>query len=530
MVAEEVDPRDNNVHFKVQLLGSRVHKNQNYLRHYIFDGDFGGWSGTSNALVPKQGYPNPCVCNEYFALTSRHCLNSIKPNNPGIFKRFSENMIGWARKFKHLFTNTGQLDNETVMNNTRQSKKMRYVKAYDNLKNNRHFLDNRFSRLKAFIKIEQTTLDKLLTKPARLIQYRSFEYGYCFKSFLLNFDLVVKNEDNYQSIYLPNSNKQPLKEAWTKYNTDDVQMENLIKAWNRYKRPIAILIDHSKYDGHYECDLVRNEREFWKELLGNKKFFDWLLSCQENNSGITANGLKYRVIGKRASGDPNTSAGNTVSNTFMIITWCSDAGVFDYYIYINGDDSMIICEFEDAQKLLQLGVSFFRNLYMETEIEGIATQLEEIVYCQRRPVKLGGVYRWVTDPFRLLGRFVVSEFKYKSSANRYLLGKALCMLHCYHGAPIIQTFLLRVIDDCLTSDPSLRPLGSVDKTAARSQSIDKIPLKISEIDNAGRYSFFIAFGLTPEYQIKIENDLAAGPQISQFVVDFINKYKFFCYN
>lgn len=512
--------------FKATILGAREHKYQSYLRHYIFDGDSDGWLGTSNAFVQKHAYPNQCECNEYYALTQRHYLPPIIPKNPEIFKQFSEKMNKWADDNSIHFGNTGQLRAKTVINNTRQDKRMRYLKAYENIITRRERLDNRFSAITAFVKSEQTSIEKILAKPSRLIQFRSYEYCFSLKSYLLKFDLGIKDPDI--KVKLPNG--QLLREAWTKYCTDDEQISNIIKAWNRYVSPVALLLDHEKFDGHYEEQHVKNESKFWSRLLGDRRFLSWLLSKQRRNFGRTMNGINFVGKGKRASGDWNTSGGNTASNTFIYDTWCDVANVINYSIFVNGDDSILIVEYQDMLKLMELGMEFFSNLYMKTTIDDIAYSLEEISYCQRRLVKLNGYYRWVKDPRRTLGRFVVSEFKYLKCSDRYLLGKALCELHVSYGIPIIQAFCLRVIHDVLTSRPDLRPLGSIDKVAAKNSSIDQKQLTIQEIGDADRHSFYMAYGITPSQQIKIENDLAASPQITPFVKSFIEKYKFFVYN
>lgn len=435
-------------------------------------------------------------------------------------------MAGWAWDNRPHFENKGQLSDNVVLDNTRSSKLARYKRAILSIRTRRDRLDKDYSRVKAFVKSEKTEIDKLLNKPPRLIQFRSYEYCFFFKSYLLLFDLVVKDHERSKNIILPN--KQQLRDAWTKFNTDDVNVRNIVDAWNSYSDPCAILLDHSKFDGHYELDLCLNEHYFWTVLLHSTKFFDWLLERQASNKGFTHNGIKYFVRGKRMSGDANTSNGNTASNTFMIITWCDVAGVTEFHLFINGDDSIIITSMESKNKLMKLGLEFFREMFMETTMEDIAYALEEITYCQRKLCNLGGVWRWVKNPARTLGRFAVGPAQYAPVADRYLLGNALCELHVSYGVPILQAWCLRVIHDNLTS--TSKPLGSVDKEAAKSYLSTVTPIEIRPISGADRHSFYLAWGITPEQQIRMESDLAATPQITPLVQTFINKYRFFIYN
>lgn len=509
-------------------MDTRDHRQQHYLRFYQFIGESPGWYGTHNNYVTKQSYPNQCLCNEYYALTKRHCLKPLQIKNPGNFQRFSETMLGWAKSNSAYFQNAGRKSHEVVMANTRADKVSRYKNAYENITTRRLRLDHNFSRITAFVKSEKTSVEKVLNKPPRLIQFRSYEYCYSLKSYLLNFGTVVKNEDTFRDILLPN--RQLLRQAWTKYNDDDYNTASIIEAWNKYPDPVALLLDQIKFDGHYDEPLVSNERKFWNYLLGNKKFFDYLLSLQEKNVGYTRFGIKYSMRGKRASGDYNTSDGNTATNTFMLVTWCEVAGVTEYSIFINGDDSILICSRADMIKLLKLGLDFFNDLCMETQMDNVAYRLEEISYCQRKLCYIGSKWRWIKDPFRTLGRFVVGPEKYKTCVNKYLLGNALCELHMSYGTPILQAWCLRVIADCLSEGPDSRPLGSVDKEAARKYLSSAEPLEIKTISSSDRHSFYLAWGVTPELQIQMENDLSASPHLTPIVQTFLEKYKFFVYN
>lgn len=492
-----------------------IHRTREFMKLYDIQHPF----------IERQTFPNTCACNEYSAMIGRHMIPTepgYDPKNP-VLQGLRKSILSLANNIRHSWDEVKKAGHSAVMDHTRSSIKKRYQNAYDNkIKRTMHGSEVS-STISAFVKYETTNYENSLVKPPRLIQFRSYEYLYDLKSFLFQFDSIVKENDIIMS------NGQRLKDSWTKYNTDDVNMENMLNAWNEFDDPVGLCLDHSKFDGHYQEELLEIEHAFWNCLFNNKYLAE-LLEKQMNNQGWTSNGIKFRVRGKRASGEYTTSGGNTLLNWHMIAEFLNYCGVLKYFIFVNGDDSVIIINRSDLEKLgdLSSGVKFMINFNMKCEVEMVAEKFNNIVYCQRSPCKLQGVWRWIKNPWRTLARFSVCASKYLKCADRYLAGKSLCELFMSRGVPILQAMCLRGLHDSVDS----KPLGSVDKVPAQNFA-NNATLGISQITLEDRMNFEDTFGVTIQQQEEIENamtgDLPKNP-IWQRVLEYIEKYKFFIYN
>lgn len=494
---------------KVNTNNVGLHKTRNFCK--LYDLEIGD-------RIEEQTYYNGCACNEYEGIMKRHItprIPTFTPGNPSM-QMLRENLLKFGSIVRSKCLDWGKSSHERVIDNTTQSKKSRYRKAFSNILFRNLFLDTKHSELKSFVKFEPFAKNKLLEKPPRLIQYRSFEFTYSMKSYLHNFGLALK--DPFLDIRMIND--QPARECFTKYLKDDEQIEVLLKAWNAFIDPVAVLIDMKSFDGHYDYELLKIENEFWDSIF-RSSFLKYLLKQTLKNTAVTMNRIVYKFRGKRCSGEYSTSDGNSNVNWNMLKLW---TGTIKCYIFVNGDDSIIIM---DRSSLGDLPPKeFFNNFNMEATVE-IVDNFENIEYCQRQPVKIGGKFKWVRKPFRFLTRFTVTDSKYIHCPERYCLGKALCELHQCSGVPILQAFCLKIIADSVDR----KPLGSVDKVPANNAYSSIQPIVIREISLEDRQNFERSFGISVSEQLEIENGLDAGINIiDPTIIKFLERYKFFVYN
>lgn len=408
-------------------------------------------------------------------------------------------------------------DYQTVMENTRASIKKRYKNAYHNIRSKRMYLDSDHARLTTFVKFEKIPIGKMEDgKPPRLIQFRSYEYLYCLKSFILSHSLMLK------STRLTAFFGQELNSVFTKLSNNPGMAKQIRYSWDQFKNPVAICLDHSKFDGHYVTDLLNLEHEYWMKLF-TSPFLKRLLEMQLHNKGVTQNGLRYKLKGHRASGEYTTSEGNTLLNYIMIVTVCQHLGI-DARIHVNGDDSIIIAEAEHEQAIVN-SVELFRHFNMDTGVEKVANHFQEIVYCQASPVRrmMGGELVWMMtkEPYRTMSRACYCEDRYGNAMRRYVAGTALCELAASAGSPMVQQFALTLLDRVRR----VRPLGGVDKNPAKYANSGV--LTIEPILDVTREDFSIAFGITPEAQIQFELDLAGQISSPQELNNYITRYQNF---
>jgi len=469
-------------------------------------------------------YPNKCACNEYDALIRRHGLPDVRQYEPGnLYMHYlSEILVALATQIAPLINNH-VIDHDGIMKQTRASIKKRYEKAYANIMQGRLMHEETSSTLTGFVKFEKTSESNFLekNKPPRLIQFRSYEYLYLLKSYVLQHSLFIKESDLVldQEFY-----GQKLKTIFTKTYTNPELADMLLESWNEFKDPVAICLDHSKFDGHYCTELLDLEHMYWDRIFNSKKLRK-LLRRQINNKGFTQNGLKFKMKGKRASGEYTTSEGNTTMNYGMLLSICKISGIRKARIHVNGDDSVIICERAEHSELSD-NLWQFNNFNMETTLDIVATQFQEISFCQCKPIRVmrDGVLVWtmIRDPIRTMSRASVTETKFEKCISRYLASIGLCNLAVNAGVPILQAFSLWLINKSQYD----RPLGAIDKYPAKLSGSDKI--SIQPITDEVRYDFETAFGYTPQQQIEME-DRIAGTLLkdAQSFKAFIKKYEKF---
>jgi hypothetical protein len=225
------------------------------------------------------------------------------------------------------------------------------------------------------------------------------------------------------------------------------------------------------------------------------------------------------------SGEFTTSEGNSLINYCMLSVWLDEMGVTDYRIHVNGDDSVVIMEFKDLNKV-KYTLDFFKNFNMETTLDIIAYDFRQISYCQASPVRvlINDTYEWrmVKNPIRTMSRMSYCDYKYLIPINRYRAGIALCELACSAGVPVLQEWCMYNLRVARLASP----LGSVDKVPAN--LFTKGDIKISKIGSLTREDFYVAFGMDIHMQQLWESSLAG---IAEYhpndITRYINKYKQF---
>lgn len=452
-------------------------------------------------IIEPQTFYNNCYCNEYNAMIGRHFTPDLpeKNENPALNELFEKENLKYCTSMGELLFEIGGYKPppyEEVIKDTKGAKKKRYQRAYENILNKRILFDERHSRVNFFIKLEKWPVSKIeKNKPPRGIQFRSYEYLLALKRLmtpLVNLTKVDRVFDHKPS-FNPHS-------VFTKNNTPSVIANNFKIAWEKFKNPVAICLDHSCWDGHYTTDLLKHEISRYRMISGckNNSLLIRLLKRQLKNSGFSMGGIRFKVKGKRCSGEYTTSHGNGETNYLMIRTVLLFLGVLDFQIFVNGDDSVIICDFENMEKIVN-GLHLFRNFNMETEIEHIATVFEEITFCQSSPVCVDGEYTMVRKPLRVLSRLCYSSTNWATILNKFLVSVGLCELSINMGVPILQELAIWLIRKGGCDHPL---------TTHKTDHYDsKATLEVREIKQSTRESFYLAFGIDSYDQLRIEQVL-----------------------
>lgn len=284
---------------------------------------------------------------------------------------------------------------------------------------------------------------------------------------------------------------------------------NLIsRKWNKFKRPVAIGLDASRFDQHVGIMMLKLEHHIYNTVFNNDPLLANCLTWQLVNKakGYCKDGtIKYEVNGTRMSGDMNTSMGNCLIMTCMIWMYMHKfMPSHQYELINNGDDCSLIMEHQSELKFSESTFRrFFTDCGFEMTIEPTVYELEHIVFCQTQPVAVPGGYRMVRDPRVSIMKDCVSLVPITSAKTygQWLWSIGSCGLALTNGIPIWQHFhsLLRRSAGTRTC---LKHNLAQDSGAFRlAEGMPESPEVVADITRA---SFFIAFDITPEEQRAIE--------------------------
>ena len=154
------------------------------------------------------------------------------------------------------------------------------------------------------------------------------------------------------------------------------------------------------------------------------------------------------------------------------------------------------------------------------KIEKPVYVFEEIEFCQAHPVATPSGYRMVRTPSVALEKdaFAIQSFQSRSHYDKYWNvvgqgGLALCS-----GIPVMQDFyqyLRRGRENCKSRMSNALCFETGMMMLARGMDV-----KVDKIFDSTRYSFYLAFGITPDMQVAMEKVL------SQHSHDFRSKFQY----
>lgn len=170
----------------------------------------------------------------------------------------------------------------------------------------------------------------------------------------------------------------------------------------------------------------------------------------------------------------------------------------------NGDDCVVFIEKVDLHKLDGIAQWFLDFGFTLTQ-EPPAYELEKVEFCQSRPVMIGGQYRMVRNPFTAMSKDAVSLLSWDTSDDikRWASAVSSCGLSLTSGVPVWEAWY-----------GQLSRLGGERHAAADNQIADSglgymaRGVRKAEINQQARYSFYLAYGVTPDQQLALEAEYA----------------------
>lgn len=363
----------------------------------------------------------------------------------------------------------------------------------------------RDARIKVFVKFEKLNFTKKGDPAPRVIQPRSPIYNIALGRFTRRVE-----EDLYHA----------LAEEWSEdggrvvmkgLTVEEVATE-LRKKWLRFKHPVAIGLDASRFDQHVSVDALKWEHDIYKRIFDNNPELAALLKVQLENEGVAyvdGHCLKYKANGTRASGDMNTALGNCVIMCSLVREYLRSIGVVGEFAN-NGDDCLIFLEKSDLYKIKGLSEWFLRYGF-EMEVEEPVFEFEECVFCQTQPVLVDAAEdKWVMvrQPTVAMAKDALSlsvstELGFRQWCYQVGVGgNAL-----YGDMPIFCELYKAYQREGVASNVAHSAIIS-DSGFMRMAKIPRIRGEYAgSISDDTRVSFFKAFGYPPSMQIAMEREI-----------------------
>jgi hypothetical protein len=453
--------------------------------------------------LPEQGVFQQCPENELKSLELRHLVPV-----PDLLPIHEQRLKQLAAEFAAVVMQDYEyckLTELQVLNGKVGPDRKRYARAFSNIR--RGWPLN--PELSAFLKMEKFADEKLRTKPPRMIQYPSYEY-------MAEMTRMLKPIDK-RMLSCPNLFRGQVVETMMGTGvSQEVIAERMWNHWSSFKDPVAIGLDAVHFDAHVVPGTLRVEFTFDKIIIGQKANHT-LLDKQLSSHGKTQFGIRYKVKGKRASGQYNTGMGNTTISILFLVDVMERCGITNYKIIVNGDDSVLFVESVDVPVILLNYRLYFGDLSMDMKLDKISYVFEDIEFCQCQPVWRGDRWVMIRKPERLMARSALMVEDFSKSLDRYLSSVALCELANNVGIPILQSFSLHL----LQLSGCARPLANCKDYKSKFEP----SIELKSISNETRESFYRAFGIDIPTQVAMEESL--GQSISSDINQFLQKYKNF---
>lgn len=377
---------------------------------------------------------------------------------------------------------------EDVIKHKPASQRKRYRRAYERLK--LHGLKDKHVKIKMFVKHERMSypgndVTEYYLKPPRAIQARSQEFNLIAQKYFLPYAKHFKNMRHHDG-----------RTPFAKGLDPQEIAEQLFDDWCHFNNPVALLIDHNRWDSCLNTDWLKSTHQYYNKFFRCAEFMR-LLKCQLLNKCTTSTQVKYTVEGTRMSGDPDTSDGNSTDNLALI---CDLFRGVEMRETIMGDDSVIIFDLVDVDIIRsRMDEHVVHKVYPWTTVYRFVVEFEQVEFCQCKPILTINGYIMVRDISRVITRgfTCISQNVVKTPRLFYDWMRAVgdCEWSVNPGVPVHTAVAeyMRSFSDRPLKEPQDRSRFKV-----MHKKLDHT------ITMQARLSYQVAFGISVQTQLEIE--------------------------
>ncbi len=433
-----------------------------------------------------------CVHNQLVSIHNRVCGAVPQPTPAGL-----DLMRQGVRILSRSIPKTTQEEIGAFYQHYSGPKRARYERA------RRALLDEgvvkKDAGVTAFIKCEKTSPIKRNPDP-RAIQFRDAKYCVALASFLKPIEPHLYNV-RATTKYLRGHTRLVGK------GLNQVQRAALLRRkMEQFCRPVVLSLDMSRFDQHVSREALEIEHSLYLQS-NSDPWFRTLLSYQLDNLVRTRLGYRYRTRGKRMSGDMNTALGNCVLMLAMIMGCFETVFKVVYDILDDGDDCLLIIEEDQLSRVLAELPALVLTMGHELKIENIARTLEDVEWCQSKPVFDGERWKFVRNPFKVMSCCLVGTRWYRQPPRvrrEFLAGLAICEASLNAGVPVLQEYAKALARNSHGATARFDTNSGEWWRYVREMRVRKTDI----ITDESRLSFAQAFGISVEDQHHYEATLS----------------------
>lgn len=283
-----------------------------------------------------------------------------------------------------------------------------------------------------------------------------------------------------------------------------VQTAGIIaQKFNTFERTVALGLDASRFDQHVSQQMLRWEHSVYNSIFRSKELAR-LLKWQIDNVGFGRcddGTLKYRVKGRRFSGDMNTALGNCLIMCAMIHAYAAERGV-NIELANNGDDCVVMMEAGDLDTFTRGLDEWFDDMGFVMTSEVPVYNLHQIEFCQTRPVigHAGLIMCRNLEKAREKDSMCTLDISGKNARAKWMGAVGECGLALSSGVPVMQEMYKAYVR---YGKPS-KIANSVGWECGMTMMAKGLHARERPVTDEARFAFYIAHGTTPDEQVALE--------------------------
>lgn len=388
-----------------------------------------------------------------------------------------------------------RLDLEEVVETYTGRKKVIYGNALESI--NRHGLSRRHATSCSFVKVEKGNT----AKAPRCIQPRRPEYNLSLGRFIKPLEHPL-----YKWIAKVFGDGPTVMKGF-----NVVQVAKIARGkWDSFRCPVAVGLDATKFDMHVSAPMLAWEHGVYLSIFNQDPELRRLLSWQMHNRGVgycEDGKLRYKVEGKRFSGDMNTALGNCLIMCGLVWAYSGVRGVRTKLVN-NGDDCVVFMERDDLEVFMGGLDEWFLRMGFRMTVEEPVFEFEKVEFCQMRPVRTQRGWTMVRNIPTALAKDTMSVVPLVTEqlARRWMHAVGECGLALCAGVPVLQAFYLAYLREGRADQGKLA--NSLQMASGMRMMAVGLVGETLPVSDEARLGVYISWGITPDEQRALEDEFA----------------------